>query len=85
MTVTAADLNDFVEDFLDTRWFFDCNLAAEHSIAETQLTLAIVSKSIQLPSLGDNSGVQVAALDARNWVRGIELELLRAIELRSDT
>lgn len=85
MAIAAANLNDLVVDVLDTRWFVDSDLTAEYSIAETQLTLAIISKSVQLSSLCDDSGVQIAAFDARNWVRGVELEQLRSKELRGNT
>ena len=81
MAITAADLNDFIENILHASRLIHDNLAAEHSITQTKLTLTVVAEGVQLASFRDNSRVQVAALDFRNRMRGLKVKQLRTEEL----
>ena len=63
MTVAAAHSRNFVEDVLDASRFANKDLSPEDSVSQTQLALAIVTKGVELSSLGHESRDQVAALD----------------------
>ena len=60
---TATHLCDFVEDVLDACWLANKDLSPEDSVSQTQLPLAIVTKGVELSSLGYECRDQVAALD----------------------
>ena len=63
MAVAAAHPSDFVVDVLDASRFANKDLSAEDSVTQTQLSLAIVTKSVELSSLGYEGRDQVAALN----------------------
>ena len=63
MTVAAAHPSNFVEDVLDASRFADKDLSPEDPVPQAQLPLAIVSKGVELSSLGHEGRDQVAALD----------------------
>ena len=63
VAVAAAHSRDFVVDVLDASRFANKDLSAEDSVSQTQLPLAIVTKGVELSSLGYECRDQVAALD----------------------
>ena len=83
MAITAADLNDFIENILHASRLIHNNLAAEHSITQAELSLTVVTEGVQLASFRDNGRVQVAALDSRNRMRGLKVKQLWTEELLS--
>ena len=50
VTITTAHLDDLIEYLLNTSRLVNYDLASEHSITQTQLSLTIVSKGVQLTS-----------------------------------
>ena len=74
VTIAAADLDYFIENILNASRLIHYNLATEHSITQTKLSLTIVSKGVQLTSFCDNGRAQVAALNFWNWVRGLKVK-----------
>ena len=52
MPVAAAHLHDLIVNVLHSGRLVNNNLAAEDAVAQTQLPLAVVSKSVQLAGLG---------------------------------
>ena len=50
VSITTAHLDDLIEYLLDSRRLVNYDLTSEHSIAQAQLSLTIISKGVQLTS-----------------------------------
>ena len=78
VAIAKANLDDIVEDFLDSGWLVDDELIFKDAVSETKLALAIVSESVKLARPGDQGRAVIATFDVCNRVRSLEIELLRA-------
>ena len=81
VSVAAAHSSDFVEDVLDASRFANKDLSPEDTITQTQLPLAIVTKGVELSSLGDEGRDQVAALNLRDRMRCLTDDSLRHVDV----
>ena len=81
MAVAAAHPGDFVEDVLDASRFANKDLSPEDSVTQTQLPLAIVTKGVELASLGYESRDQIAALNLRDRMRSLKDDSLRHVDV----
>ena len=53
VTITTTDLSHFVREILYTSRFFNHGLTTEHSVSQAELSLAIISKGVQMAYLSE--------------------------------